>query len=86
MIHVALWFLIFLKPAVLFEIFPSLIVLFEIPCRPASLLSLIINWIGFVIVDAARRLLVTCVLNSSAYKRRPPSLSKGLTWSRVQYL
>ena len=85
MIHVHLWYPIFLVPAVLFEIFtevfPSLIILFEISLRPASLFSLIINWIDFVIVDATRRLLVTYVLSSSVCKRRPPSLSKGLAWS-----
>jgi len=45
--------------------------------RPASFFAPIINWIGFVIVDAARCSLVTYVL-SSICKRRPPLLSKGL--------
>jgi hypothetical protein len=85
MVHVHLWYPVFLVPAVLFEvvveILPGLIILFEISLRPASLFSQIINWIAFVVVDAARRLLVTCVLNSSACNRRPPSLSKGLAWS-----
>jgi hypothetical protein len=82
MIHVYLWYPVFLVPAVFFEIFSkifaSLIVLFKIRFRPTPLFSPIINWIDFIIVDAARRLLVTCVLDSSTWGRCPLSLSNGL--------
>jgi hypothetical protein len=72
--HVSPWFPILLKPAIFFEvlpeIFPSLIVLFEVLLRPASSLSPEFNWINFVLADAARCLLADYVLNSSACNRR----------------
>jgi hypothetical protein len=85
MIYVYFWYLIFLVLAILFEIFikifSSLIVLFKISLRPASLFSLIINWIGFVIIDAAYCPLVICALNSSICKRRLLLFSKWLGWT-----
>ena len=48
------------------EIFPSLIVMFEVLLGPASSPSPEFNWINFVLADAARCLLADCVLNSRA--------------------
>lgn len=44
-----------ISQTIFFEIFPSLIVLFEIFSRPDSFPSPIINWIDLVLDDAARR-------------------------------
>jgi hypothetical protein len=54
-IHVALWLPIFLKPAILFEISPSLIALFEAFLRPPFRLNPMIYWIDLDIDDTVSR-------------------------------
>jgi hypothetical protein len=79
-VHAHLGYPILLKPAVLFEILPSLVVLFEALLRSSSFPNPIQNWTNIILGNAVCCWLAKCIPNNRAWARCSLSPAKALDW------